>query len=420
MIILADSKKTLRMNAFYLYIMTAAKFLLPLLITVCLTRRLGKDNYGIISYQTWVMVYFIMLFDFGFNFSSTKRISCNRDNKEIVNSVIASVYTAKIILVGVGFVILLIMTAFIDLLKANLALTFLYYLSTAVQIFVPDFLYRGIEQMQAITKRYLIAKTISAAAIVLAVRGEKQILLVPVFYFVGTLAAAVYTNLHMTKKLGFKFSLSGIKDAIKELKESLVYFASTFTTTALSGTNTFIMGVVKMPEADIALWGVAFQVITAITSMYDPITTSLYPHVAAKKDYKTVLKVSAVLTPLVAVGCALVYFLADFVVLILAGKEYMEAATVLRCLVPLALFAFVAQMMGFPLLGAVGKQAQVTASTVISAVFHLIGMGVLIAAGVFTLYSLSALRVVSEFVLMAVRIGFVVAFVRGVNKKQTL
>ena len=51
-------------NTFFLYIMTGAKFVLPLIITAWLTRRLGPDSYGIISYLTLVMGYFMLLFDF--------------------------------------------------------------------------------------------------------------------------------------------------------------------------------------------------------------------------------------------------------------------------------------------------------------------------------------------------------------------
>ena len=70
---MTSSNKTFAKNTFFLYIMTGAKFVLPLIITACLTRRLGPDAYGVISYLTPVMGYFILLFDFGFNFSALKK-----------------------------------------------------------------------------------------------------------------------------------------------------------------------------------------------------------------------------------------------------------------------------------------------------------------------------------------------------------
>lgn len=61
-------------NTILLYIMTAVKFILPLAIVASLTRRLNQNSYGIITYFTATMTYFLLLFDFGFNFSATKKI----------------------------------------------------------------------------------------------------------------------------------------------------------------------------------------------------------------------------------------------------------------------------------------------------------------------------------------------------------
>ena len=69
--------------------MTGAKFVLPLIITACLTRRLGPDAYGVISYLTPVMGYFILLFDFGFNFSATKKIAQHRADPVLIEKTIA-------------------------------------------------------------------------------------------------------------------------------------------------------------------------------------------------------------------------------------------------------------------------------------------------------------------------------------------
>ena len=288
---------TVAKNTFYLYVMTAAKFVLPLIITAWLTRRLGPDSYGVISYLTPVMGYFTLLFDFGFNFSATKKISQHKDDKQLIEKTISAVYTAKLLLTLVGVLLLAAMSLFVEIIREHLLLTILYYISTAAQIFIPDFLYRGLEKMEGVTTRYIIAKLVSAVLILVTVRNDDVLLLVPVAYLTGTVVAAVYTNRHMVRGLGFRMSLSGIGEAIAELKEATVYFVSTFASTALSVTSTFVMGVVGMEPAQIAYWSVAFQVIQAVQAMYDPITTSVYPHVAEKKNHRLVLRLTAYLLP---------------------------------------------------------------------------------------------------------------------------
>lgn len=406
-------------NTFFLYIMTGAKFVLPLIITAWLTRRLGPDCYGIISYLTPVMGYFILLFDFGFGFCATKKISQNRKDPEYIEKTIAAVYTAKILLIPAGMVLLGILFFFVPLIREYFLLTVFYYFATAVQIFIPDFLYRGLEKMEGITKRYILAKFVTAVFILLAVRGDRQLMLVPAAYFTGNLIAVFYTNHHMVKKLGYRCSLTGIKNAVLELKESWVYFLSTFASTALSVTSTFVMGIVGMPVAEIAYWGVAFQVIQAVQSMYDPITTSIYPHVAEKKNYKFVLRVTGGLLPFVAVGCILLYILAGLAVDILAGKEYMAAVPVLQWLIPVLLFSFVAQMLGFPFLGALGLQNQTSFTIMAAAGIQIAGLILLAVSNRFTLFSLCILRCITELILMLLRIYFVYLFLRQKQRIKT-
>ncbi len=415
---MTSSNKTFAKNTFFLYIMTGAKFVLPLIITACLTRRLGPDAYGVISYLTPVMGYFILLFDFGFNFSATKKIAQHRADPVLIEKTIAAVYTAKILLVLAGFLPLMLLLLCIDLLRQYVLLTVLYYLSTAAQIFIPDFLYRGLEKMEGVTTRYILAKLITAVLIFLAVRDDGGLILVPLAYLIGTVAAALHTNHHMVKKLGYRVALAGLREAAAELRESGIYFVSTFASTALSVTSTFVMGIVGMPTAQIAYWGVAFQVVQAVQAMYDPITTSIYPHVAGKRDHKFVLRITLCLLPLVAAGCVLLYWLAGLAVKIIAGSAYLAAVPVLQALTPMLLFSFVAQMLGFPLLGALGRERQASFTTLVAAGAQILGLVGLALSHHFTLLSLALLRNVTELIFMILRIYFVGVFLRERRKSR--
>lgn len=415
---MTSSNKTFAKNTFFLYIMTGAKFVLPLIITACLTRRLGPDAYGVISYLTPVMGYFILLFDFGFNFSATKKIAQHRADPVLIEKTIAAVYTAKILLVLAGFLPLMLLLLCIDLLRQYVLLTVLYYLSTAAQIFIPDFLYRGLEKMEGVTIRYILAKLITAVLIFLAVRDDGGLILVPLAYLIGTVAAALHTNHYMVKKLGYRVALGGLREAAAELRESGIYFVSTFASTALSVTSTFVMGIVGMPTAQIAYWGVAFQVVQAVQAMYDPITTSIYPHVAGKRDHKFVLRITLCLLPLVAAGCVLLYWLAGLAVKIIAGSAYLAAVPVLQALTPMLLFSFVAQMLGFPLLGALGRERQASFTTLVAAGAQILGLVGLALSHHFTLLSLALLRNVTELIFMILRIYFVGVFLRERRKSR--
>ena len=152
--------------------------------------------------------------------------------------------------------------------------------------------------------------------------------------------------------------------------------------------------------------------------MYDPITTSIYPHVAGKRDHKFVLRITLCLLPLVAAGCVLLYCLAGLAVKIIAGSAYLAAVPVLQALTPMLLFSFVAQMLGFPLLGALGRERQASFTTLVAAGAQILGLVGLALAHHFALRSEAPLRNVTELIFMILRIYFVGVFLRERRKSR--
>ena len=367
-----NSKKVLLKNTVMLYFMTATKYILPFIVTGCLTHRLSADNYGIITYIMAVMNYFLIFFDFGFNFSATKRISKNRENCLIVQQIISQVFTGKLLLCGVGIGLLVCIIPLVPILRENFLLTVLYFLATAANILIPDYLYRGLEKMEYVTIRYVVSKMISTILIFLIVTDYEKIILIPIFNLLGILVAAILTIRNVKNKLGYTIDIVSCKEAFSSIRESFIYFISMIASSILSAFNTIIMGFGNFSNDEIAYWGIAFQVVSAVQALYEPITSSIYPHVVVKKDYKFVVKLTSLLSALVVIGCVILYFASGIIIQILSGQEYLPAVKILRMLLPVIIFSFPGQMFGFPLLGAMGKQKQVTISTVITAIFHIV------------------------------------------------
>ena len=120
--------------------------------------------------------------------------------------------------------------------------------------------------------------------------------------------------------------------------------------------------------------------------------------------------------PIILAGSAFCLFAGKYVLLIVGGYQYVAAETVFRLLVPVLIFSFPAMLIGWPTLGAIGKQTQVTKTTVITAIFQVLGLVLLIAVGHFTLISIAVLRCITELVLLGTRAYYCwkyrVAFVR--------
>ena len=307
------SNKKLASNVVMLYVMTLGKYLLPLITLPYLTRVLTPDYYGVVSYMTSTMTYFQVFVDFGFLYSATRGASLSRDNKKQLGEILSETIAAKLLLSLIGAVVLCGIIPFIDILRENVLLTVLYYLSVVVTAFLPDYIYRGLEQMHIVSIRFILARLVSTCLTFVFVKSPQDLLFVPLLTICGNLVAAVFSFLHLYKEMGIHFERTCFKSIFSSIKSSSVFFAATFANTAFGATTTFLMGFSQLSSittAEIAYWGLAYQIICTIEMLYDPIMSSLYPHMVKEKDYRLVKKILVLFMPLVLLGVVVCYFAA--------------------------------------------------------------------------------------------------------------
>src|ERR1035437_2531234 len=89
--------KVLKKNFSYLLLLQNVNYIIPLLLLPYLTRTLGADNFGKITFAQAFVTYVILLTDFGFNTSSTQEIVRVRDDKEALSKVFWSTTITKLL-----------------------------------------------------------------------------------------------------------------------------------------------------------------------------------------------------------------------------------------------------------------------------------------------------------------------------------
>ena len=400
------SNRKFYLNTIMQYIMTFAQYVFPMITFPYLTRILEPDLYGIITHMTSIVVYFQIFVDFGFNLSATKEIAEHQADNKYIGKVLGTVIQSKIILVVISLIVYTFLIKSIPILRDNILLAYLYIGTVVLSIWLPDFMFRGIEKMEIITIRFLASKTITTLLTFVLVRSKDDILWIPLLNIIGFLVAIVLTWYHIKRILKINISYSPIHIITKNIKQSGIYFLSTFATTAFGATNTFMLGAVNLPSSQIAYWGVSYNLISAAQSLYSPIVNSLYPHMVAKKDFKFVKKILYIFMPAITLTTIIVSILSPQIINIFSGAQYSEAVPIFKALLPVLIFSFPAIVIGFPVLGVLGKVKETTFTTIIAAIFHIGGLILLVVIGKFTVLNVAILRSITELILLVTR-GFV-------------
>ena len=410
------AKRTVKSNIAFQYLLQAAKYLFPFITIPYLTRVLGPEVYAIRAYILAAMTFAQVFLDYGFNSYGTRQIAQSKGDYAIMGEETSAIALLRCCLCIACALVVALVTPFVPIMAANPVYVAIAYTCICFKAMLPDFVFQGLEDMGIITYRFVVSQAIATALIFVMVHSPDDLLWVPTLEALAALIAFIWSweNVLHARKIRL---LKPRRETLSlAFRTSTVFFLSNAATTIFTSLTTLMIGLLIPDQAQIAYWSLAMTAITAVQSLYLPITNSLYPHMCAQQDFKLAKRFIVIGTPIVLVGTIAFGVFSDVIMLVLGGQEYLEGSYILTMVSPVLFFSFPAMLIGFPILAAVGREKQLTVSSVVSSLFHIIGLLVLCFAGLFTIESVCILRCCTEALLLLVRAWFV----WGWNKERKL
>lgn len=394
-------KNKLIINTIHLYLLTIVKMVLPLITLPYLARTLSTNAYGIVTYVKAWMQYMQLIIDFGFLLSATKMIVLYRNDQRKIGNVIGDTVVEKLLLSFLAFIVLIIASLKVEILNTNLHFSILFYFSIFLTIFHFDFLFRGIEEMEKLSIPLIISKIFTTLLTYIFVKSDTDIYNLAYLEIIGNLVAAIISIYFILEKK-YVISLSNWTKWLKDIKKSFTYFLSNFSTTIFGVLTTIITGIV-LTTTEVAIWGVCMQFVNAVKSIYSPIINSLYPYMINKKDIKTIYKINKIMLFPIITGVLFDLLFAEDLIHIIAGDKYMQAAIIMKFLIPVFSISFYSMIYGWPVLGAINKDKQTTITTVLASIIQISLLTLLITIDKFNLITLAISIGISEVSLFLFR-----------------
>ena len=396
-------------NTVMLYILQFSTHLLALIVAPYQTRVLGPEVYGgFLEASAAIILYFQLIIDFGFLLSATEEVSRERNNKNYLRKVLTSVTYAKIFLSVVSFGILFALCQMIPAWKEKEGILLLTFCASFLNSMMPDYLYRGMERMTAITVRTVAIRVFFAGATFVFLKTPEDVWVVPTLNIIGNGVALVFAYIHVIKKLDVSFVTIKVKDVFAQLKKSSVFFFSRIATTAYTALNTVILDVIYQGSAITGYYASANKLITAGKNALTPVADSLYPYMTKHKDFQLVKKVLLLAEPVIVVFCTVVFIFAEPFCELFFGEGYGEAGKVLRAMLPVGVVILPSYIFGFPMLTAMGISKHANYSTIFGSIFQIVMLGVLFACGLVNMVTLALSVSITETLILLYRIVVVI------------
>ena len=376
-----NKKKVLMKNTIMLYLLRFSTYFFSFITVPYQTRIMGNEIYGKIGIATALMLYFQLFLDFGFLLSGTEEVAKNKDNTQQLSTIFTSIVMAKIVFSFVSAGVLFGICQLVPQYQGEQTLYFLFLMQAIISTFLPDYLYRGLEDMSMITYRTVFVKAIFTVLIFVFLQEPSDYLLVPVISAIGELCAVVWSWIDLNKRYGIGLVLVKVEDLKRQLKKSGHFFLSRIASTVYTATNTIILGHIDPVGGTVGLYTAANKLITTGQTALAPISDSMYPYMIKNKDFKLVKKVLSIAMPVIFVGAIVICILAEPLCIFIFGKEFVGTGKILCAMMPIAVLTLPDYILGFPTLGAMGLSKHANISIYVSSGVHVINLVIALSLG---------------------------------------
>jgi len=133
-------------------------YLLPLITLPYIIRIVGIEKFGIVSLVQSVMLYLLIIVDYGFNYTATLEILRNKDNAIALNRIVSGTMATKFLLLFLSFASLIILHISVTRFNEDGLLFLLGFSLVIGQAFFPMWFFQGIEKLKYITWFNLISR----------------------------------------------------------------------------------------------------------------------------------------------------------------------------------------------------------------------------------------------------------------------
>jgi len=319
-------------NFLSLSTLNALNVLLPLITLPYLVRVLGPEKYGIVSFAYALMVYLLMISNYGFQLSATQLISVSRNDPEKTNDIFLSVIAIRVLLAAAGLLVLVFLTSFVRPFTDDPRVYYYSFGFVIGQCLIPTWYFQGIEKMHFVTIINTVPRLIFTVLTFIFIRAPKDYVYVNLLISIGAMTGGILSLIFTVRNFGIAAAFPKWRSIILHLRLGWHVFISTLSISLYRESNTFLLGIFTNYSV-VGYYTAAEKVIKAIQSVFNPVSESLFPFFSFKfrnetnprKNIDTLAKLSVYYGSVLLGFSLLLLLFAPLIVRLMLGKGFVSS-----------------------------------------------------------------------------------------------
>ena len=267
-------------NSFYLYLTNFFDSILLLLILPFIARIFGPTIIGEIGLSQSIGLIYLIIIEYGFNVTATKRIATKNDN-ESIRLLVGQIYSFKLLLIPIiilsNFVLININSVF----NEKPFLLIIVTIDVIFQGLTPNWYFKGIQKFKYLGYTKVAFRILALVAIINLVNFKSDSWVYLSLLCLSSFLIELFQIIIMLSQIG-KVKLQSIKKTKPLLKTASHNFLIYFLPTLFNNTGIFVLSYFATPVMIGYYYGIS-KIHRAFNTLYSPIFESFFPYIA--KEY---------------------------------------------------------------------------------------------------------------------------------------
>lgn len=246
----SDTAARLGKNFAWLSLLQIASYAFPLITMPYLARVIGVDGYGKIAFAAAVMIWLQTITNWGFQYTSTRDISRNREDKDKVSAILSNTLWASASIMLVCALVLVVLCLIVPKFRENSLVLFMTFLMLPGHILFPEWFFQALERMKYITLLNLLSRLIFTVSVFIFITDASQYWVQPLLVSCGYIFSGCIASYFIFKRWGYRLRRPGMKNIWKALKSSADVFINEIVPNFYNSLSVIILGFFWGPGAN--------------------------------------------------------------------------------------------------------------------------------------------------------------------------
>ena len=373
-----DKRNSLKVNAVLNIIKQCCAIIFPLITFPYVSRTLGVEAYGKVNFSSSIISYISLLAGLGVSSYAVREGARIRDDKNKFEKFASEVFSINVVSTVIAYVLLAILVLFWKKLEPYRVLIVILSINVLLTTLGKGWINTVYEDFLYLTIRYVLCQSIAVVTTLLFVKKPDDVALYAFFSNLGTIFANILNLFYIRRTLRINVNFTLKMNVKHHFRPIMLLFGNMISSMIYLYSDTTMLGILASDAAvgyytvSSKIYSLLKQVINAVSNVLTPRLSHDFENKAKKNMTNNINSVLGALLVVVIPITMGMLCMGREIILLIAGKEYLEAYPALSILSVTLIFSTYACIFVSVIMLAQRKDKEILIASGISAAVNIL------------------------------------------------